>query len=405
MNRSNRKKEPMPPGGMVLIALMLVLITGLSHYLIVNRWGFGASRDRHVTDTLKGVNYDFSSAASFYSYDARFFYFCTKDGMKYVSSNGDVRWQEMFNLSKPIMVTYGEMVAVGEERGRRVFVFDSDGLVFSKTFDNPVLTFSVNPNGFLSVVLELSPGYAVYVYHRRSPEQPIYENVVHDANMVPTSVSVSADGRYAVIALLDFGVRLTSQIRFCYINEGDAWNTVDGMFATTRYENQIAHTVRFMEDNKVLVITDERIDCFQPERGGFPNAEWSVPFHNKIHPLAFHGDSRFAFATGDKFLNDPGAAEPGEVHIYNMRGERTGTFALGRKATYLGMGHSHVIVGGDRRFYILDRHGKPVWDYQAIHDTRDFIFLDNIDTVLIAGNSRASVMKRVRGRPETAAFE
>jgi hypothetical protein len=155
-----------------------------------------------------------------------------------------------------------------------------------------------------------------------------------------------------------------------------------------------------MDDNKSLVFTDTQIICYQPGLGNALDERWTIPLHNRIGPLAFYGGSRFSFVTGDRFLNDAAAAEPGEVNIYDMNGEQTGLFHLGRRATYLSMGHNHVIVGADRRFYALNHRGVRIWDYQTIHDTRGFIFLDNIDTVLIAGGTRASIMKRVRVRPE-----
>jgi hypothetical protein len=398
LSRENKTRKSMPAAGMVLIALALALLSWLAHYVIINVLGYGETREIRIVDTQRGVNYDFSAGASFYSFDARFFYFCTKDGMKYISSGGDVRWQEPFNLTKPVMATHSEWVAVGEERGRRIFVFNPDGLAYSQVFDHPVLTFSVNQTGYLAVVLQLDQGYAIHIYNRRNAITPLYENIIHDPTVTPTSVTVSHDGRYAVIALLDYSIRLSSRVLFCFVNAFDARDTPDGMFMAEELANQIVHEVRFMADNRVLVISDTQILCYQPYEGNFPDAQWQIHLQNKIGPLAFYGDSRFAYVTGDRFLNADEAAEPGEVRIYSVNGDHTGSFRLGRRATYLSMGHSHAIVGAGRQFYVLNHRGNRVWDYQTMFETRDFIFLENTDTVLVAGGARASVLKRERMR-------
>jgi hypothetical protein len=293
------------------------------------------------------------------------------------------------------------MVAVGEERGRRIYVFEPDGLAYSVIFDSPVLTFSVNQPGYLAVVLQMDKGYAVQIFNKRYGTEPLYQNFISDPGVVPTSVSVSEKGNYVAIALLDYEMRLSSRVMFSYINAQDARFTNDATFATFYYDGgQIVQTTRFMADDQALVVTDSQIICYRPGDNRSLAEQWRIPLHNRISHLSFYGGSRFAYAAGDKFLNDGEAAEPGEIHIYAMDGERTGSFRLGRKATYLNMGHNHVIVGGNRHFYILNHRGEIIWDHQTLFDTRDFIFLDNTNTVLAAGGARANILKRVKARVE-----
>jgi hypothetical protein len=160
-----------------------------------------------------------------------------------------------------------------------------------------------------------------------------------------------------------------------------------------------------MEGNRVLVFTDLQINAFLPDGAEFPNPQWQVSLHNRIDQLAFYGSRSFAFATGDPFLNDDHAAPTGDVLLYDLNGQNTGVFSLRRKATYLSMAHGHTVVGGDRSFYVLEPSGKPVWNHQTLHDTRAFILLDDTDTVLIAGSTRAGVYRRERVREQGVGVE
>jgi len=151
-----------------------------------------------------------------------------------------------------------------------------------------------------------------------------------------------------------------------------------------------------------LIFSDERIVCFRLGTQTMCDELWQIPLHNKIDALAFYGGSRFAFAAGEPFLNDENALEAGLLQIYSVSGEKTGEYALARRATHLSMGWDAALVGADRNFFAISASGNRLWEYVSLQDTSQFIFLDNTDTVLMAGATSASVLKRVRVRLQTA---
>jgi hypothetical protein len=394
---NNTPDNKMPAAGKIIIAVGLVLLVVAAQHVFVNMLGWGRNREMRVSETPRGVTYDYNAGAYFYSFNAGAFYFCTQDGMQYVTSNGDTRWQDTFNFSKPIVAAHGEWLAVGEERGRRIIVYNGAGRAYGVTLDHPVLTFSINSNGHLAVVLQLESGYAVNVYNQRNYINFIFSNTIHDPQMIPVSASVSSDGRLVAIVLWDYGMRLSSRVVFYNLSMNNAWGPAGSLFAAYEFD-QMAYHVRYMEQNKALVFTETHIRCFQPGSGNTMDEIWAVELHNKIHLLEFHSGNRFAFTAGERFLNDDKAAEQGDVFIFDMRGEQTGFFRLGRRATHLSMGHNSVVAGFGRSFYVRSHTGAPLWDYIATQHVRQFILLDNTETALMAGGTRAAVMRRVRVR-------
>ena len=386
-------------GKILLITALLLLIIAAAQYIYFNGAGFfnAGNKELRMTDTDKAARYAFSDSTYFYCNDSRFFYFGTKDGMKYISSSGDIKWQETYSLTKPITCARGDMVAVGEAKGKRIYVFDANGLLFDVLFDEPVLFFSVNENGYLAVILKLDKGYETRAYYRRGGE-PIYRNVLRDPLMQPLSADISEDGRIMAVAMLDIGLRMSSRAAFYYMNASDARTTEDGLFAYEDYPGGIIGHIRFMDRNDALVITDTQITCYRPGELNALEERWRIGLHNKLDRLAFYRGARFAFVTGDKLLNDDEASEPGSAYIYNMNGERTGEFSIGRKATSLSMGHDSLIAGADRSFYALNYRGARLWEYIALQDTRQLIFLENTDTALLASGNEAIVLRNVKSK-------
>jgi hypothetical protein len=400
---SGKQKKP-AAGGKLLLAAGLLLLAAIAQYIYFN-WAsiIGGGQTLRMTDTQKGVAYEYEAGTSFYSYDSRFFYFCTKDGVKYVASDGNIKWQEIFNLSKPLMAARGDTVAMGEAKGKHIYVFNGNGPLFDAAFDEPALFFSVNKSGYLAVILKLDKGYEVRVYYRQGDE-PIYRNVLRDPLMQPMAVDISDDGRYVALALLDISLRMSSRASFYYVNAKDAYATADGLFAWEDFPNQLIGCIQFMDKNNALVVTDTQINCYRPDENHSLAEQWTLPMRNRIDYLAFYNGSRFAFTTGDKLLNTDNAAEPGTVYIYGINGECTGEFNLGRKATYLSMGHDAVLVGADRSFYALNNRGIRLWEYITTQDTGQLIFLDNTDTVLMSGGARATVLKRTKQKNGPPAY-
>lgn len=387
----------------ILIFVAIIAVVMVVQFILQD---LGQGQNIRMHATGHSVTYEFDASPSFHSNDSRFFYFATRDGIRFISSNGVVDWSETLSLNRPIMVTRGDFVAVGEHSGgRRIYVFNSSGFVYHVDFDHPVVMFSINATGFLAAVVQYSTGYGIYVYNQQSPTVYLHRNPIHDSLTIPTAVEISEDGRYIVTAILDLNVRLTSTVIFRYFNERDslAWDLgTEGLFSSEIFSDQTVKSMRFMENNKLVVVTTSQIACFQiisrDHAVSTQREVWSIDLKNNLSHIAFYGNRYIAYITGDRHPGEADADPVGMVRIRNVNNTEVGYFNLGRRATHLSMGHGAVLVGADRNFHAVNFNGNHIWEHNALHDTRDVLFLDNTDTILIAGLNRAEVHERRRTR-------
>jgi hypothetical protein len=261
-------------------------------------------------------------------------------------------------------------------------VFGPNGRVLSEVFDYPVHTFSVNQNGFLSVILQMPDGYAVYVFHRNITDANRYRRYIRETinpGIFPVHSEVSPDGRYIVVGFIDVNNRLDSMIQFAFTYRGDAWGTDYGIFGGYTFEDQMLLYMRMTADNRLVAVTDAQIAVFTRREERTVEKTVTIPLHNRLEQLAFDEEGRFAVALGSGSLNAPEAEPLGTVHIYDANGTRTGSYSAGRRVTHLSMGHGMTLVGTDRNFHALNAQGEPVWEF-------------------IAGTNRAEVWRRRRTR-------
>ena len=383
-------------GLLVAIIIMQIFVPDLGQTHIVRMEPTGLS-----------VSYNFDDSPSFHSHNGRFFYTATRDGMFYRTANMELRWSESFNFSNPIMVTRGDIVAVGDRTGgRMVYVFNPQGLMFSVDFGYPVQFFNVNATGILSAIVQKTYGSYIYVYSpqsARAGESIFYERAMGDM-LQPTGVDVSPDGRYIAIATLDTEIRMQTIITFRYLNEADAlaWRTEEGLFSAEVFHGEIVTSIRFMAGDRLLVTTPSRIVCFQINARSYAISTqdilWVEELTNVLTHLDFYNDRYFAYIVGERNIGEMEGSDPGTLYIKNIDGHTVGTFSMGRNATHISMGSGAVIVGSDRNFHAIGLTGTHLWEHNSIHDTRDVIFVGDTDTILVAGQNRAEINTRQRVR-------
>ena len=383
--------------GILLIGVIIIGLAVLAQS-VFNITGFGADNIRLV-NTDDGVSFAFDSNPSFHSNSSRFFYFVTRTGVRYVNERGETRWAEAFTLTRPHMAARGDIIAVGEaDRGRIIYVYNSEGLMYEQPLDHPALGFFVNSAGDLSVITQFDGGFEVLVFNQLRHYGHLFGTQIVQAvrpMQVPVAADVSDDGRFVAIAYLDYSRHLSTVVEFWPIGH-TPWGT-DGLFAQREFPDEALIHIRFMADNHVLIITESRIMLLQIT-GNTLEEVWNIYLHNRLDQLAFYGNHRFAFAAGAALRPDGRYADPvGMVNLYDLSG-LTGSYNMGRRVTDLNMGNNAAIVGADRYFHAINASGTSLWHHNVVHDVRDMIFLNDTDTVLIAGANRADVWRRQRVR-------
>jgi len=400
-NQKKPKRARLNSKAKMLIAAVCFLVVLVLQFVV------NAGEDVYIrmVSTERGVSFSFDSSPTFHSNDSRDFYFVTRDGISFRSSRDSrdtIHWSDSFNFIRPISVSRGEFVAVSAPNARLVYVYNSSGQAFRVNTDYPITFFSVNETGFLSVITQTNSGFVVEVYNERSRSlaRPIFRRTIPDNMNIPTSVEVSPDGRFIAIAILDLNIHLRTRVQFNFINERDVTLGSYGLFATEIFEGQLVSALRFIDNNRLIVATTSQILCFQVET---MQELWNIELTNQIN-LEFC-DNRFAFVTGDRLLGDFENSDPiGMVRIFDMTGTETGYFNLGRRATHLRLGHGTVLVGSDRTFHAINHRGVLQWEFTVGSETRDVIFLENTDTVLVIGTHRAEIWERRRIRAEDEEF-
>ena len=382
----------------VLLALSICFFVMENGALPVS--GTGAMHFEAAGITMR---YDMDSYAQIHTYkEGKGFFLASRDGVRFVGSDGLEKMSDTFNMSAPRLIGKAGVIGVAEENGATLYVYNASGRMYAAQTENPIVSFSVAPNGYSVVITRKGEDYNVIVY---TDMGKISFNWIYvEPNVYPLAAEVSNDGRILAISYLNTnGGEMNSRIEFVYINKTEAADYVqtDSVYAADNANpDRLVGVLRFMEGNKLLALSDKGIVCYDADNKA--RRSWSMELGNVLDAYCFAEPGWFALAYGERDPNLPGE-EPGLCRFYDLSGTVLGDYRAPAGATALFAGYNSVLIGSGRQFTALSNNGNFLWSYDATMDVSQALFMENTNKLVLAGGAQAEVVRRVRDKADDAA--
>ncbi len=378
--------------------LVLVLIAALAA-LIAMEYGRTVTNGKIVPRENKTINsfkYDAGSKADFAVFGENIYY-CTKDGMQFLSSSGNTIWNDTYNMTTPYIVQNGGVVGVSEHKGRVLIVYNGSGKLYSVEEQNKIVGFSVNSVGFSSVITSNDSEFQVDVYDSNG-EKTFYGSFQPLQGM-PISSSVSKDGNILAVSFLSIDdIDVQSKVLFYDISPQTkkTGETSSSVFASFHEENAVCGVVNFFDETSVAVVSDKSLNFISvnPKANEKYLEKWKTEFKNQIKQVAFDSSFNTFVAFGDKLINaGKDALESGTLQCFDKDGTKKFDIFTNRKITGIYPSEENFIVGMDRKFQAYSNSGKFIWEHNAYQDVRKMLFIDETDLILFVGANEASIIE------------
>lgn len=373
----------------ILLVILLIVIIGAIAWIITK----GGDIDMTEGSIITQINYELSSKADFYTNDGNIF-FATKDGIKLVDSKGREKWSETYTMLSPAMLGDANVVAIAEKNGNAVRVYNESGALYNLSFNDPVVTYAVNPLGYTGVITGADSDYELSVCDDAG--QLLFKGNYAADDGIPTAIDISDDGKMFAIAFTDIsGINMKSNVLFYYINKSDVQSvdSSDGMFTSLVREGSVTAKVAFVDRNRCVVVMDDRLE-FVDTSVGADKGTVEVELGNKIIAACVNGDGSLAVALGEPILNSAVQGEENTVVWYNSLGSKIGECVPEKSVTNLFAGNDITVVAMDRTFEAYKTKGQSMWSYTALQDTVKVLPYDD-EVKLIAVTSGKAVVAKV----------
>ena len=234
------------------------------------------------------------------------------DGAACITYKNEQVWNQPFEMQNPIAAVNTQAVAIGEQGGNAVYIFNGEGIKGQIETQLPIQKIAVANNYAVAVLLK--DGTTNWIYYYSSDGSLIAQmRISLDQMGYPMAMALSETGRLLAVSYLNVSDgSVTSTLSF-YNFDSVGQEYTDRLVKAKSYEDTIFPAIQFINSDTAAAFGDNKVALFAgaqiPEEGA------EVAIEDEI-VMAFSGEGYFALVA---------AREDGGAHyrllVYNASGE------------------------------------------------------------------------------------
>lgn len=188
------------------------------------------------------------------------------DGATCMDANGNVLWNQTFEMQNPILSVCQNVAAIGDYNGRTVYVVSSEKALGEVDTKMPIRDFAVSANGIVAAVLDDTAGITwIYLFDASGNVLAYFKTTMKDSGY-PVCVTISDTGYLVGVSYLymDNGVMRSSVAFYNFGPVGQ--NEIDNFVSSYDYTDTVVPFVQFMNDGRIIAAADNRLVFFEGEQ-------------------------------------------------------------------------------------------------------------------------------------------
>lgn len=241
----------------------------------------------------------------------------SNDGAHCTDMDGVEVWNQTYEMQSPMVVTCGDVVAIGDYNGREVYVLNTTEKICQINTTMPIKNIAVAANGITAV--EVIDGEVTWIYtYKADGTQDIAKRTTMSQSGYPAAFSLSPNGELLGMSCIfvDAGV-VKSQVAF--YNFGPVGeNKVNFEVNAYIYPDVIIPYIQFMSDDMAVAVGDDRMLFYSGSQ--VPSLMVTHMFEDEVQGIYQNGDY-----LGVLFRSDI-LEMRNKMDVYRSNSEKIGTY-------------------------------------------------------------------------------
>lgn len=320
------------------------------------------------------------------------FFITSRNSTKLIDDSGNIVWEKPISLINPKTSISKKYLAVGDVKGgNSINVFDSSSYLYTISLANEVIDFTINDNGYVSLIEKDLNGYIIKLFNNKNEE--ILKKTIYDVNIYPVKAVCSNDNKFLAYTIIDTNyINIKTDVSFLLTSGNDTNQYVgdSGEFAGKNYDNEIAYELKFIND-KFFVFTDLNIYIYDFLENDVRDIS-KIQLNNALVDYEFINDKFLAISLGNGF-NSQSNYNMGTILAYDLSGALKYEKYGENIEVYLSSDKSNMIVLENRNIYNMSLNGNILWSYTSSEDLKDMVYIGNSSRATIATNSNIIAIK------------
>lgn len=307
----------------------------------------------------------------------------SKDGAGAMDAEGNLLWNQTFDMQYPLMSKCGNTVAFADYGGSSIYIQTSSGESSTVATNMPVRKISVASGGYVAAVLEDTDVTWIYLYNMNGDEIAYFRTTMEKSGY-PVDISISPNGEMVAVSyyFLDVNDIHTSVAFYNFGEVGQ--NKIDNWVSGYNYSDSLVPLVRFLDNETAFSLSSDRLSVYS---GAHIPVSIKDNFLTSDVLSVYYADNAIAVIFANSSIDDQY-----RMAVYDTKGEILFEHEFDFDYTGVAFGDDRVVLYGDSNLDIFTFSGKvkyegnytePVMMVVPTNSDKRFVILTekNIDTI------------------------
>ncbi len=273
----------------------------------------------------------------------------SKDGISCINANGQVLWNQTYEMQNPIARTCADVVAVGDYNGHHIYVSNTSGSLGVVDTNLPIRDFCVSSQGVVAVVLDGTDVTWIYLYDSKGNTIANFKTTMKDSGY-PIDITISPNAELVCVSYLypEEGALKTSIAFFNFGSVGQ--NSIDNYASGYEYPGVIVPYVQFINTGAAFAVSDDRVMFYTGDQKPVSQADYFTG--GEQIKSVYYSDSYVG-------LVFPNSTSDGEyrLQVYNDRGQAVLTTYFDIEYSEIIFNNKQIIIYNEDELLIKDING------------------------------------------------
>ncbi len=276
---------------------------------------------------------------------------CNPNGVTCVNDSDAIQWNVTFTMQNPVTDICGKMVAVGDQRGQDVYIFDENGQVGHFQVEHTLMKIRVAAQGVVAAVLEDGEVTWVNVYDSQGSLLVEMRTSMSETGY-PLDVDLSPDGQKMAVSYLTMDnsdiISKVAFYNFSSVGQNEAGNLVNEV----EYTGSVVPQVSFLSGSYAVAVRDNGLTFFSGRQ--VPEQKTEITLGQEIISV-FRSDDYVGIVTAS---DEEEQTHKYKMQLYRANGSKCGTRYFDMNYMDIAISGKKVLLYNDKNIVIYGTGGK-----------------------------------------------
>ena len=296
----------------IKILILILILAGAAIGLLFAVFLYFEAKVYTDYEVIEQIERRETSAAEYQEFQGNVLQY-TQDGAAYSSINGEVYWNQPYEMESPRIAVCGEYLAIYEQGGNRIYIMNTAGQQGAIQTTIPVQRVSIARQGQVAVLMEDSQTSYIHMYDKDGKQLSGGELHIENSGY-PLDLALSRDALKLAVSMLDIH-EATVKSTVVFYNYGTVGqNEIDNIVGSYSYDDIIIPSIRFVTNDRLIAFADEKVILFEGTQK--PSVMKEIKCSKNIRSI-YYDEDYFGLV-----FDDAESAKGYVTKIYNMKGRQ-----------------------------------------------------------------------------------